>query len=107
MMQKVCKQWIFTAQQSIVWYCYVVTSGIMQRDIHGLLPPPGDCAGGGCGGEPGSAGGGVRPSAQRHPPAGAAAVAAAGPDPRADRHPGGHAAAAAAGHATAGTRTHT
>ena len=69
--------------------------------------PPGDGAGGGCGGEPGAAGGGVRPPAERHAPAGAADVAVAGPDPRPDRHPGGHAAAAAAGHTAAGTHTHT
>ena len=69
--------------------------------------PAGDGAGGGCGGEPGAAGGGVRPPTERHAPAGAADVAVAGPDPRPDRHPGGHAAAAAAGHAAAGTHTHT
>lgn len=78
---------------------------MIGKDADCLRPPPGDGAGRGCGGEPGAAGGGFCPSAERHTPAGAAAVPVAGPDPGPDRHPGGHAAAAAAGHAAAGTST--
>lgn len=70
-----------------------------------VTPPLGDCARRGCRGEPSTAGRGVRSSAERHTPAGAAAVAVAGPDPWPDRHPGGHAAAAASGHTAAGMNT--
>lgn len=79
---------------------------LLGEIFEGLLSLPGDDACGSCGGDPGTAGGGVCQPAERHPPAGAAAVAVAELDPRPDRHSGGHAAAAAAGHTTAGTHTY-
>lgn len=77
-----------------------------MEQISSLLRTPDDGAGRCGSGEPGSAGGGVCPCAERHTPAGAAAVAVAGPDPRSDGHLGSHPAAGAAGHAPAGTGAH-
>lgn len=71
-----------------------------------LLSTPDDGAGRRGSREPGSAGGGFCPRAERHTPAGAVAVAVAGPDPRSDGHLGSHPAASAAGHPPAGTGTH-